>query len=85
MKGTMLFKGYVEVRQCADCKKVYLQDLVPHVCKKCGARLLENRAILFHTETCRTDKCKVVIAKKMLLGWKVKKEGVEKNDKKGIV
>ena len=31
MKETMLFKGYVEVRQCADCKKVYLPDLVPQV------------------------------------------------------
>lgn len=82
MKGTMLLKGYMEVRQCADCKKIYLQ--VPYICKKCGSRLLEDRAILLHTETCRTNKCKVVIAKKTLFGWKVKKEGAG-NDKKRIV
>lgn len=75
MKTGMLFKGYMEVRQCADCKKIYLQ--VPYICKKCGAKLLEDRTVLLHTETCRTDKCKVVIAKKTLLGWKVKKEGAE--------
>lgn len=85
MSDRYLFKGYMEVRQCTDCKKIYLPALTPNVCKKCGAKLLEDRWTLLHTETYRTDKCKVVIAKKMLFGWKVKKEGVEKNDKKGIV
>lgn len=62
---------YIEVRQCADCKKVYKK--VPYICKKCGARLLEDKSFLFTTEVHRTDKCKVVIAKKTLFGWKVKK------------
>lgn len=63
---------YREVRQCIECGKIY--EKVPYICHKCGTRLLEDRPFLFEMKTYRTDSCKVVIAKKGLLGWKVKGE-----------
>lgn len=61
---------YQEVKQCVECGKIYLR--VPYICYKCGARLLEDRKVLYRTETQRTASCRVVIAKKGLFGWKVK-------------
>lgn len=61
---------YKEYRQCADCKKIY--TTAPRICKKCGARLLEERCVFFDTKVCRTDKCNLIIAKKTLFGWKIK-------------
>lgn len=76
------FTEYREYRQCMDCKKIY--TVPPYICKKCGARLLEDRNLLFTNGTYRTDKCEVVVAKKTLFGWKVREEkekvGVEEND-----
>lgn len=61
---------YQEVRQCTECKKIY--KLAPYICHKCGARLIEDKTLLFQTNAYRTDNLKVVIAKRTLFGWKVK-------------
>lgn len=63
---------YKQYRQCADCKKIYTR--APYICKRCGARLLEKRGFLFDTKIYRTDKCNLIIAKRTLFGWKVRKD-----------
>lgn len=69
-------KGYREMRQCNNCCKIYEQGKIPHICKKCGVRLLEDKeTILYGRVTIRTDNCNVVIAKKTLFGWELKKGG----------
>lgn len=63
-----------EVWRCKNCGKVY-QTEIPEICIKCGERLgtASNFLAMFGiSRVLQTDKCEKVIAKRTLLGWKVR-------------
>ena len=83
-----MMAGYREVCRCKECGKIY-ENGIPYICERCGAEIGTKtpdffQALLGHGEVTLTDNCEMVIAKKTLFGWKVKRqntsEGSESDD-----
>ena len=70
-------KGYMKVRRCKECGKIYPGD-VPELCFKCGVKLGWVNEIFKFFMSQRvfnyTDNCEEIVAKKTLFGWKVREE-----------
>lgn len=68
---------YKEVCRCRECGRIY-ENGIPYICKGCGAKIGTPTAIIFqamgHGSVTLTDKCEKVIAKKTILGWKVRSD-----------
>ena len=68
---------YKSVSRCKKCGKIY-QCGIPYICGKCGTEIgTETPTILKsmgYGGVTLTDNCEKVIAKKTLLGWKIKEK-----------
>ena len=66
---------YKRVSRCKKCGKIYPHG-IPYICYKCGTEIgTETPTILKligYGDVTLTDNCEKVIAKKTLLGWKIK-------------
>lgn len=68
---------YERVCRCKKCGKIYPHG-IPYICGKCGTEIgtepLKTLKLigLVHGDVILTDNCEKVIAKKTLLGWKLK-------------
>ena len=68
---------YKSVSRCKKCGKIYPHG-IPYICGKCGTEIgTETPTILKamglgYGAVTLTDNCEKVIAKKTLLGWKIK-------------
>lgn len=68
---------YKEVCRCKECGEIYDKG-IPYICRKCGARIGTSTPLVMQMlgrgEVTLTEKCEKVIAKKVLFGWKIRKE-----------
>lgn len=68
------------VNRCKECGQIYKRG-IPFICKKCGAEIGRETPIIMQAlgggPVTLTDKCEKVIAKKTLLGWRIRKENCE--------
>lgn len=68
---------YKEVCRCKECGEIYDKG-IPYICRKCGVRIGTSTPLVMqmlgHGEVTLTEKCEKVIAKKVLFGWKIRKE-----------
>ena len=68
---------YKSVSRCKKCGKIYPHG-IPYICSKCGTEIgtepLKTLKLmgLVNGDVILTDNCEKVIAKKTLLGWKIK-------------
>ena len=68
---------YKRVCRCKKCGKIYPHG-IPYICGKCGTEIgIKTPTILKamglgYGAVTLTDNCEKVIAKKTLLGWKIK-------------
>ena len=68
---------YKSVCRCKKCGKIYTHG-IPYICGKCGTEIGTEtpkflKSIgLGYSDVILTDNCEKVIAKKTLLGWKIK-------------
>ena len=73
---------YKRVCRCKKCGKIY-QHGIPYICFKCGTEIgIKTPTILKamgleYSGVILTDNCEKVIAKKTLLGWKIKESESE--------
>jgi hypothetical protein len=63
---------YKERCRCKQCGKVYSHG-IPKYCKKCGTKLGVDY-LWFDDKLYLTDDCEKIVAKRTLLGWKVKEQ-----------
>lgn len=72
--------GYKEVCRCKECGEMYTKG-IPYICTKCGTKIGTPTPLILQVlgngEVTMTDKCKKVIAKKTLFGWKIKQNEKE--------
>ena len=73
---------YERVCRCKKCGKIYPHG-IPYICYKCGTEIgtktptiLKAMGLGYGAVTL-TDNCEKVIAKKTLLGWKIKESESE--------
>ena len=68
---------YRRVIRCKKCGKIY-QNCIPYICCKCGTEIGTKTPTILkamglgYGAVILTDNCEKVIAKKTLLGWKIK-------------
>ena len=66
---------YKRVCCCKKCGKIYPHG-IPYICRKCGTEIGTEIPTIFKSirygDVILTDNCEKVIAKKTLLGWKIK-------------
>ena len=66
---------YELVSRCKKCGKIYPHG-IPYICYKCGTEIGTRTPIILKSigygDVTLTDNCEKVIAKKALLGWKIK-------------
>lgn len=68
---------YERVCRCKKCGKIYPNG-IPYICSKCGTEIGTKTPTILKSmglgygEVTLTDNCEKVIAKKTLLGWKIK-------------
>lgn len=67
--------GWKIVKRCKECGRVY-ENGIPYICKKCGAEIGRPTPMLIQAiggePITLTDKCEKVVARKGLLGWKIR-------------
>lgn len=68
---------YKKVSRCKECGEIYPNG-IPYICRKCGATIGTPTPMIFqalgHGPVTLTDKCEMVVAKKTIFGWKIRKE-----------
>lgn len=72
-----------KVYRCKECGKIYPNG-IPLICGKCGTEIGITTPIIprmiGHKEVTPTKKCEKVIAKRGILGWKVKESESERKN-----
>ena len=70
-------RKYELVSRCKKCGKIYPHG-IPYICYKCGTEIGTEMPKFLQSmgfgygDVILTDNCEKVIAKKTLLGWKIK-------------
>ena len=71
---------YKRVSRCKKCGKIYPHG-IPYICGKCGTVIGTKTPTILKSigygDVTLTDNCEKVIAKKKLLGWKIKEDEAE--------
>ena len=73
---------YERVCRCKKCGKIYPHG-IPYICGKCGTEIGTKTPIILkemglgYSDVILTDNCEKVIAKKTLLGWKIREDEAE--------